>query len=227
MSGSIQSSTAGSTSSASTSSAISQTGTNALAGLSSNFSDFLSLLMTQLKNQDPSSPMDSNTFTTELVQFSGVEQQISTNSDLTSLIQLTQASQIEQSASMIGKPVTVTSSQLSLQNGTAAINFNTTAAEPVGIAVYNSTGAQVQTATLTSTAGANTWTWNGKNASGATMPDGAYSVTVNSIGTTGAASAVPFTVTGTATSVMNNAGTVQVQMGGLTLPFSSVDSVGN
>jgi len=227
MSGSIQSSTAGSTSSASTSSAISQTGTNALAGLSSNFSDFLSLLMTQLQNQDPSSPMDSNTFTTELVQFSGVEQQISTNSDLTSLIQLTQASQIEQSASMIGKPVTVTSSQLSLQNGTAAINFNTTAAEPVGIAVYNSTGAQVQTATLTSTAGANTWTWNGKNASGATMPDGAYSVTVNSIGTTGAASAVPFTVTGTATSVMNNAGTVQVQMGGLTLPFSSVDSVGN
>jgi len=227
MSGSIQSSTAGSTSSASTSSAISQTGTNALAGLSSNFSDFLSLLMTQLQNQDPSSPMDSNTFTTELVQFSGVEQQISTNSDLTSLIQLTQASQIEQSASMIGKPVTVTSSQLSLQNGTAAINFNTTAAEPVGIAVYNSNGAQVQTATLTSTAGANTWTWNGKNASGATMPDGAYSVTVNSIGTTGAASAVPFTVTGTATSVMNNAGTVQVQMGGLTLPFSSVDSVGN
>jgi len=227
MSGSIQSSTAGSTSSASTSSAISQTGTNALAGLSSNFSDFLSLLMTQLQNQDPSSPMDSNTFTTELVQFSGVEQQISTNSDLTSLIQLTQASQIEQSASMIGKPVTVTSSQLSLQNGTAAINFNTTAAEPVGIAVYNSTGAQVQTATLTSTAGANTWTWNGKNASGATMPDGAYSVTVNSIGTTGAASSVPFTVTGTATSVMNNAGTVQVQMGGLTLPFSSVDSVGN
>ena len=227
MSGSIQSSTAGSTSSASTSSAISQTGTNALAGLSSNFSDFLSLLMTQLQNQDPSSPMDSNTFTTELVQFSGVEQQISTNSDLTSLIQLTQASQIEQSASMIGKPVTVTSSQLSLQNGTAAINFKTAAAEPVGIAVYNSNGAQVQTATLTSTAGANTWTWNGKNASGATMPDGAYSVTVNSIGTTGAASAVPFTVTGTATSVMNNAGTVQVQMGGLTLPFSSVDSVGN
>ncbi|MGD0109267.1 MAG: flagellar hook capping FlgD N-terminal domain-containing protein [Rhodopila sp.] len=225
MSGSILSSAAAST--PSTSSAISQAGTNALSSLSSNFSDFLSLLMTQLQNQDPSSPMDSNTFTTELVQFSGVEQQISTNSDLTSLIQLTQASQIEQSASMIGKPVTVTSSQLSLQNGTAAINFNTAAAEPVGIAVYNSTGAQVQTATLTSTAGANSWTWNGKNASGAAMPDGAYSVTVNSIGTTGSASAVPFTVTGTATSVMNNAGTVQVQMGGLTLPFSAVDSVGN
>jgi flagellar basal-body rod modification protein FlgD len=224
MSGSVASSTAGT---ASAGSAIAQTGTSALNSLSSNFSDFLSLLMTQLKNQDPSSPMDSNTFTIELVQFSGVEQQISTNSDLTQLIQLTQASQVEQSSSMIGKPVTVTSSQLSLQNGTAAINFNTATAEPVGIAVYNSTGAQVQTATLTSAAGANTWTWNGQSASGATMPDGPYTVSVNSIGATGTAAAVPFTVTGIATSVVNNAGTVQVQMGGLTLPFSAVDSVGN
>lgn len=224
MSGSVASSTAGT---ASAGSAIAQTGTSALNSLSSNFSDFLSLLMTQLKNQDPSSPMDSNTFTTELVQFSGVEQQISTNSDLTQLIQLTQASQVEQSSSMIGKPVTVTSSQLSLQNGTAAINFNTATAEPVGIAVYNSTGAQVQTATLTSATGANTWTWNGQSASGATMPDGPYTVSVNSIGATGTAAAVPFTVTGIATSVVNNAGTVQVQMGGLTLPFSAVNSVGN
>jgi flagellar basal-body rod modification protein FlgD len=225
MSGTVQSSGAAST--ASTTSAISQTGTSALGSLSSNFSDFLSLLMTQLQNQDPSSPMDSNQFTSELVQFSSVEQQISTNSDLTQLIQLTQASQVEQSASMIGKPVTVTSSQLSLQNGTAAINFNTTTPEPVAIAVYNGTGTQVQTATLTSSAGANTWTWNGQSATGTTMPDGAYTVTVTALGANGATSKVPFTVTGTATSVVNNAGTVQVQMGGLTLPFTAVDSVGN
>ncbi|HEY0181756.1 MAG TPA: flagellar hook assembly protein FlgD [Rhodopila sp.] len=206
--------------------AISQTGTTALGKLSSNFSDFLTLLMTQLQNQDPSSPMDSNQFTSELVQFSSVEQQISTNTNLTQLIQLTQASQIEQSASMIGKPVTASSSQLSLQNSRAAINFNTTAAEPVGIAVYNSAGTQVQTATLTSVAGANTWTWDGRSASGATMPDGAYKVSVVSVGTNSKNSQIPFTVTGTATSIQNNAGTVQVQMGGLTLPFSAVTSVG-
>jgi flagellar basal-body rod modification protein FlgD len=213
--------------SSSTPSNISQTGTSALGSLSDNFSSFLSLLMTQLQNQDPTSPLDSNQFTSELVQFTSVQQQIDTNTDLTQLIQLTQASQVEQSASMIGKPVTVTSSELSLQNGTAAINFNTTAAEPVGIAVFNAAGVQVQTATLNSSAGANTWTWNGKNANGATMPDGAYTVTVNAIGVNGATSAVPFTVTGTATSVQNNSGTVELQMGGLTLPFSAVDSVGN
>jgi flagellar basal-body rod modification protein FlgD len=225
VSGSVSSTTNGGTSA--TGSAISQVGTSALGSLSGNFTDFLSMLMTQLQNQDPTSPLDSNQFTSELVQFTSVEQQISTNSDLTQLIQLTQASQIEQSASLIGKPVTATSSQLSLQNGNSKINFNTTTAEPVAVAVYNSAGSQVQTAALTTTAGANSWTWNGKSATGMTEPDGAYTVTVTALGVNGATSQIPFTVTGTATSIQNNSGTVQVQMGGLTLPFSAVQSVGN
>jgi flagellar basal-body rod modification protein FlgD len=226
MSGTVTSATTAGAAS-SKSGAITQTGTAALGSLSTNFSDFLSLLMTQLQNQDPSSPMDSNQFTSELVQFSSVEQQINTNGNLTQLIQLTQASQVEQSASLIGKPVTVNSSKLSLQHGSAEVNFNTAAAEPLAIAVYDTTGATVQTATLTSTAGANSWTWDGKSANGTTMPDGAYSVSVIGVGINGAKAQIPFTVTGTATSVQNNSGTVQVQMGGLTLPFSAIQSVGN
>jgi flagellar basal-body rod modification protein FlgD len=212
---------------ASTGSTIAQTGTTALSGLANNFSDFLSMLMTQLKNQDPSSPMDASQFTSELVQFTNVEQQIGTNSNLKQLIQLTQASQIEQSASMLGKPVTAASTQLTLQKGAADINFNTETAEPVVIAVYNSAGTQIQTASLKTAAGANGWHWDGKSATGTTMPDGAYKVTVTAVGADSAASQIPFTVTGTATSVMNNSGTVQVQMGGLTLPFSAVQSVGS
>jgi flagellar basal-body rod modification protein FlgD len=225
MSGAVSSPTTGTT--GATNSTIAQVGTTALSSLSGNFTDFLSLLMTQLQNQDPSSPMDSSQFTSELVQFTSVQQQIGTNSNLTQLIQLTQASQIEQSASMIGKPVTATSSQLTLQKGAADINFNTTTAEPVAIAVYDSSGAQVQTASMTTAAGANSWTWNGQSATGTTMPDGAYKVTVTALGVNGATSQIPFTVTGTATSVMNDAGTVQVQMGGLVLPFSAVTSVGS
>lgn len=207
-------------------SAIAQTGTTALGSLNNNFSTFLTLLITQLKNQDPSSPMDSNQFTTELVQFSSVEQQINTNSSLTQLIQLTQASQVEQSSSMIGKPVTVTSDQLSLQNGAAAINFNTSTAEPVGIAIYNSAGAQVQTATLTSVSGANTWKWDGKGANGIAMPDGAYKASVTTLGPNASSTQVPFTVTGITTAVQSSNGSVQLKMGGLTVPFSAVTSVG-
>jgi flagellar basal-body rod modification protein FlgD len=225
MSAPVSSATTGTAGAASSS--VSQAGTSTLGSLANNFTDFLSLLMTQLQNQDPSSPMDSNQFTTELVQFTGVQQQLNTNSNLTQLIQLTQANQIEQSASMLGKPVTVTSPQLTLQNGASEINFNTTAAEPVAITVYNSAGAQVQTATLDSAAGANTWHWDGAGPNGTTLPDGAYKVTVTAVGAAAAKAQIPFTVTGTATSVMNNAGTVQVQMGGLTLPFSAVLSVGS
>lgn len=226
MSGTVSSSSS-STAASSSNSSIAQVGTNALGSLSTNFSSFLSLLMTQLQNQDPTTPLDSNQFTSELVQFTSVEQQISTNTDLTQLIQLTQASQIEQSASLVGKPVTATSTQLTLQNSSAEMNFNTTTAEPVAIAVYNSAGTQVQTATLTSAAGANSWTWNGQDAAGTTMPDGAYTATVTALGASGTTSQLPFTVTGTATSVQNNSGTVEIQMGGLTLPFSAVQSVGN
>src|SRR6201996_3287572 len=141
MSGTVSAPATAAAGTSSTGSTISQVGTTALGSLSDNFTNFLSLLMTQLQNQDPTSPLDSNQFTSELVQFTSVEQQITTNSDLTQLIQLTQASQIEQSASLIGKPVTVTSTQLSLQNGKAEINFNTATAKPIGIAVYNSAGA--------------------------------------------------------------------------------------
>ena len=74
-----------------------------LASLSSNFNNFLSMLMTQLKNQDPTSPMDTNQFTSELVQFSSVEQQINTNTSLTQLIQLTQGGEVMQASAMTGK----------------------------------------------------------------------------------------------------------------------------
>ncbi len=208
-------------------SAITQTGTSALSGLTGNFNEFLSMLMTQLQNQDPTQPMDSTQFTSELVQFSSVEQQISTNSNLTQLIQLTQASQIEQSSSMLGKQATVNSAKLSLQNASSQINFNTTTSEPVAIAVYNAAGAQIQSGTFNTNAGANVRQWNGAAANGVTAPDGAYKVTVNSIGTNGSISAIPFTVTGTVTSVQSQNGTVQLQMGGLTVPFNSVQSVGS
>jgi flagellar basal-body rod modification protein FlgD len=214
------------TASATSSSAVAQTGTAALASLSGNFSTFLTLLMTQLQNQDPTSPLDSSQFTSELVQFSSVEQQVNTNTNLTQLIQLTQASQVEQSSALLGKPATVTSSQLALQNGTGMINFNTPASEPVVIGIYNSSGAEIQSATLNTAAGANSWQWNGQAANGVTQPDGTYKVSVNAVGANGSASTVPFTVTGTVTSVQNSGGTVDLQMGGLMVPFSAVQSVG-
>jgi flagellar basal-body rod modification protein FlgD len=234
MSGSISSLTGSSTSltsaasagvTAAASTAATSTSTNALATLSNNFNDFLSLLTTQLKNQDPSSPMDSNTFTSELVQFTSVEQQITTNSSLTSLIQATQGSEVIQATSVVGKQVTLNSPQLPLQNGTGSLSFNTTAAEPVSIKIANSSGVDVKDVSLTSTAGSNTYTWDGTDNSGTQLADGAYTVAVEGQPVGGTAAAVPFTVTGTATGVLNTNGVVTLQAGAVSTAFSNVESV--
>src|SRR6185503_3602016 len=124
--------------------AAQQTGSAALNSLSANFGDFLKLLMTQLQNQDPTSPLDTNQFTSELVQFSSVEQQINTNTSLTQLIQLTQAGEVMQASAMTGKQVTVTADHLSLQNGKGLIKFTAPANEPVGIEIYSDSGAKLR-----------------------------------------------------------------------------------
>src|SRR5262249_10208809 len=67
---------------------------NAASQLAGNFDEFLKLLTTQLQHQDPLSPLDPNQFTQELVQFSSVEQQIQTNTSLSTLISLQQNAQV-------------------------------------------------------------------------------------------------------------------------------------
>jgi|HubBroStandDraft_1064217.scaffolds.fasta_scaffold31402_2 flagellar basal-body rod modification protein FlgD len=200
---------------------------NPLASLSSNFGDFLNLLMTQLQNQDPTSPMDANSFTSELVEFSSVEQQIDTNTSLTQLIQLTQAADVTQSSALLGKQVTVQSTQIPLQNGSGSLSFTAPTAEPVSITVQNANGITLQQANVNATQGANTWNWNGTTSGGQTLPDGAYTVQVTSGAPGAAATSIPFTVVGTATGVTTQNNTVNLQLGALSVPFSAVTSVGN
>ena len=209
-----------------TSAASSTSATNALTALSGNFNDFLNLLLTQLQHQDPSSPMDTNTFTSELVQFSSVEQQITTNASLTSLIQATQGSEVIQATGVVGKQVTLNTAQVPLQNGSATVNFTTANAEPIAISLTNSSGVDVKDVSLTSNAGSNTWNWDGADNNGSRLPDGAYTATVT--GSSGGATApVPFTVSGTATGVTNTNGTINLQVGPVSTGFSNVVSVGS
>src|SRR3569832_441863 len=91
----------------------------ALNQLTNNFSTFLTLLTTQLKNQDPTSPMDSNQFTQQLVQFSQVEQQINSNKNLESLIALTKSQNATNAVSYLGKTLKLTDGTAALINGQA------------------------------------------------------------------------------------------------------------
>ncbi len=201
------------------------TGGDALSSLSGNFSDFLSLLMTQLQNQDPTSPLDTNQFTSQLVQFAGVEQQINANTSLTQLIQLTQGSELMQASAMMGKQVTVQSDHMPLQNGSGALTFTAPAAEPAAIAIYNDAGSKIRDALVTATKGQNTWTWDGTDNNGNSVPDGSYRVAVIGANTDGTTAALPLNVLGIATGVQKSGNAVQLQLGALTTDFTTVQSV--
>ncbi len=226
--GLASSSTGSTTSNSSSSGSVSNSGTTAdpLASLTSNFQDFLSMLTTQLQNQDPTSPMDSSQFTQELVQFTGVEAQIQGNGSLTQLIQLAQGGTALQASQMIGKTVQVTSNQLSLQNSSATVDFTAPSAGPAAIAVYSTSGQKLFDTVVNASAGNNTWTWNGQTASGVTMPDGTYNVAVEGASGGGTA-ALPFTVQGTVTGAQQSNGAVNLDLGALSVGLSSLTSVQN
>ena len=220
-----QSATTNSASASANASASASAAPNSLASLTNNFNDFLSLLTTQLQNQDPSSPMDTNQFTTELVQFAGVEQQINTNADLTQMVSMAQAGQILQSSSIVGKQIVVTSPQMPLQKGQSELQFSSPTAASTDITVANAAGATVLNTTITANAGSNSWTWNGQDASGNQQPDGAYTVAVTQPNGTSTPTAVPFTVIGTATGVQKNGSEVDLQLGPVSVGFSAIQSV--
>ena len=212
----------------SASSASSTTSGDALSSLTSNYNQFLTLLTTQLQNQDPTSPMTSDTFTSELAQFAGVEQQIQTNTNLTQLLSLNQDNEVSQGTSLVGRQAVASSSQLPLQNGSAELQISPKTGETVGIAITNSSGSVVKTQTLSLPAGTTNWTWNGQDDSGNTLSDGSYSAAVVTQDSSGNSSAVPFSVVGTITGLSKDASNgVDVDMGSSIINMSNVTSLLN
>src|ERR1700749_1825902 len=114
VSGTTQQSTTGSSSN-------SAAAANALANtqIAGNFQSFLQLLTTQLQNQNPLSPLDTNQFTQQLVEFAGVQQQINTNSSLQTLVSLQQTAQSTQALQFVGKTAVVSGNVNSLTNSSA------------------------------------------------------------------------------------------------------------
>ena len=153
--------------------------TNAATQLSSNFDTFLTLLTTQLKNQDPLSPMDSNQFTQQLVQFSQVEQQINSNQNLETLISLTKGRSATDAVSYLGKTLTVTDGSAALMNGSAhwAYSLDSDAAT-ANLIVSDSQGRTVYASPAEKGAGLHSFDWNGEDSLGNTLSPGAYTLTV-------------------------------------------------
>ncbi|HEY2068691.1 MAG: flagellar hook capping FlgD N-terminal domain-containing protein [Rhizomicrobium sp.] len=203
-------------------------GNAALQQLSGNFDTFLTLLTTQLQNQDPMSPMDSNSFTQELVEFSGVEQQINTNSDLQTLIGQGQSSAGSNAVGYLGKTITITNGNAALQDGNANWTYaNATTAANTTLTVSNSSGQVVYTTTGDATSGQHSFAWNGEDANGTTQPDGVYTLAATSTATDGSAVTTAVASSGTVDEVNMTGATPLLMIGPMGVPISSVSAVGS
>lgn len=159
----------------STSSALS----NSRSTIAENFDTFLNILTTQLKNQNPLDPLDTNQFTAQLVQFTGVEQQLKTNQFLESLLQSTQSSGKTDAVSYIGREVTAAGTTAELKNGGATWAFNADAqVANATVTIKNANGRVVYTETGSLDKGPGNFLWTGKGSDGNTQPDGTYTIDI-------------------------------------------------
>ena len=153
---------------------------NSRATIADNFDTFLSILTTQLKNQNPLDPLDTNQFTSQLVQFTGVEQQLKTNEFLQALMLANQNSSDSQAVGYIGKVVTSTGVKADLSGGKATWTFTSAAAAPNSvITVKDATGNVVYTTKGALPAGGGQFVWDGIDQDGNAYRDGTYSITID------------------------------------------------
>src|SRR6202048_3510289 len=131
------------------------------ATLAGNFQTFLTLLTTQLQNQNPLSPLDTNQFTQQLVQFAGVEQQLKTNDQLTTLVSLQQTAQSTQALGFVGKTAVVDGSTAALTKSSATWSLGVPTNSNVSISITSSTGQTVYSNSYSVQAGQNqTFAWD-------------------------------------------------------------------
>ena len=197
--------------------------------LSTGYTTFLSLLTTQLKNQDPTSPLDTNQFTQQLVQMTGVQQQLLSNQLLQSLVDQSSGSQgVTGAVGLIGKTVDATSSTATLTGGKAAWEYNLgAAASTATLTVSDASGKAIWTGSAPDlSSGTHGFTWNGKTSAGTQIADGgSYSLSVAAADANGSKIATQALITGVVTSAANANGVVTLKIGDNSAPLSAVTSV--
>lgn len=190
--------------------------------------DFLKLLVTQLQKQDPMNPEDPTEFTSQLTQYSSLEQLINVNTNLSSLAQQQQTNSQLTATSYLGKEVNVQGDTLSVSKGSATTGHIKLSADSAAtsIEVYDANDKLVNTISLGQQAsGTHDFNWNGQDAKGQQVADGAYHFEVKAQDDTGQAINVTTSITGKVTSVSFDNGSAQLQVNGADYSLSDILSV--
>jgi flagellar basal-body rod modification protein FlgD len=193
--------------------------------LASNFETFLALLTSQLKNQDPLSPVDSNQFTAQLTQMAGVEQQLLTNDLLKGLLAAQGSGGLANAATYIGKEATAAWSATKLTDGEATWSYELAAnAASARLEVLDGSGNVVWSGDAPDkTTGVHDFTWDGEATSGNDGQEGeVYSLRVVARDAAGGAVDSQVLTRGRITGVEMYDGVPYLTVGNSILPLSTV-----
>ena len=162
-------------------------------------SSFLTLFTTQLKNQDPTNPMESYELSSQLAQFSTVEQLTQSNTLLQTLQNYTNSLNNATMSSLVGKTVTADKSSLEVTSssvGDASYKLDS-AATDVTVKIYDDSGNLLKTIDKGSeAAGSYTIGWDGTNTSNTKVSTGTYTCKITATDSSGTTSSITPTVQG-------------------------------
>ena len=191
--------------------------------LAADLDSFLLLLTTQLKNQDPLSPLEPTEFTGQLVAFASVEQQISTNDYMEQLLSLQSSSLAASIIGFVGTDVVAEISQVPLQDGVAKFTYSLTGnAKNVVLTISDSKGNIMLTKAGERSAGDHEFVWDGNDVNGQKVPDGPYRVAVTPIGFESTPVTAKVKVNGHVTGVTMDGGNTTLDVGGVSIPLDKI-----
>jgi flagellar basal-body rod modification protein FlgD len=193
--------------------------------IAGNFQTFLTLLTTQLKNQNPLDPLDTHQFTQQLVQFAQVEQQLKQNEQLAALVAMEKTAQATTALAYVGQTVVVDGQTAALKDGQAIWSF--VAPKPVAatITVKSASGQTVYAGNFTINAGTQNFAWDGRDNSGVKWPDGNYTLSVAAKDASGRTVAISSEVQGVVDSVDLTKAPPVLSIGGQTFTLDKIKRV--
>jgi flagellar basal-body rod modification protein FlgD len=213
------------TSSVTNNSSTTATSSGAGARLSANFDTFLQLLTTQLRNQDPTQPMDANQFTQQLVQYSQVEQQLATNDKLDKLLSSFQGNQTTTALGYLGTNISFDASQSTPGTSNTTWTFTPPSGGDYTVRIRDANGTLVKEQAATLTAGsAQTFTWDNVRSDGSPVGTAAYTIELWK-GSGASATQVNVVNTGKVTAVDTSSGSVKLTVGTQSIPVTKITSI--
>ena len=194
--------------------------------IAENFDKFLTLLTTQLQNQDPLSPLDTTEFTNQLTNFAQVEQIINSNKKLDTLIGMQTSSQLTTGVSYIGKLVEADGNHVLLQDGKARIGYSLDQGSArTNITILNANGTPVRFLSGSTSAGPHLFDWDGTDESGRQLTDGVYKALVTAFDNEDRMISTSTTTFGKVTGVEVDNGIATLIMGPLSVDMEDIHSV--